>query len=93
MSLNMKYCSQCGSSNLQIKIINDDNYPRQICKECHIIFYINPKIVVGAVVTFNGLYLLCKIDIEPQKGLWTYPAGFLELNETVEEGAIRETYE
>lgn len=93
MPLNMKYCSQCGSSAIKIRIPVGDTYKREVCQDCKIIFYSNPKIVVGAVATFNNFYLLCKRNIEPQKGLWTYPAGFLEENETVEEGVLRETLE
>lgn len=93
MAFKPKYCSQCGSAALQSQIPDGDNLPREVCQNCHFIFYLNPKIVVGAVVTFNDLYLLCKRDIEPQRGFWTYPAGYLEENETLEEGAIRETFE
>ena len=89
----MNYCSQCGSSAIKPQIPEGDNLPREVCQNCHYIFYSNPKIVVGAVVTYNDLYLLCKRDIKPQKGFWTYPAGYLEENETLEEGAIRETFE
>ncbi len=93
MPLNMKYCNQCGSSAIHTQIPAGDTYKRQVCQDCKMIFYSNPKIVVGAVVTFNNFYLLCRRNIEPQKGLWTYPAGFLEENETLEEGVIRETFE
>ena len=61
--------------------------------DCNYIEYENPKIVVGSVCTFQDKFLMCKRAIDPQKGLWTLPAGYLENNETVEEGAIREAYE
>ncbi len=93
MPLTMKFCSQCGSDNIENRILAGDNMPRQVCLDCNSIFYSNPKVVVGAVVTYQGQYLLCKRNIPPQIGLWTYPGGFLEENETVEEGAIRETFE
>ena len=70
-----------------------ENRPREVCQNCQMIYYSNPKVVTGAVVTFENQFLLCKRDIEPQKGYWTYPAGFLENNETVEAGAKRETFE
>ncbi|MDF1645671.1 MAG: NUDIX hydrolase [Legionellaceae bacterium] len=89
----MKFCSQCGSDCIVKKIPKGDNIERQLCNHCHTVFYQNPKVIVGAVVTYQGKYLLCRRNIEPQIGLWTYPAGFLENNETIEEGAIRETYE
>ncbi len=89
---NLKYCSYCGS-DLIIKIPEDDNRERAVCSECGIIFYDNPKIVVGCILEWEKKILLCKRATEPRSGYWTLPAGFLENNETLEEGALRETFE
>lgn len=70
----------------------EDRY-RLICETCGFINYVNPKIVVGSVVQFEDRYLLCKRAIEPRRGFWTLPAGFLEEGERLEEGALREAYE
>lgn len=70
-----------------------DNRPRLVCPDCGFINYENPKIVAGAVVTWQEKFLLCRRAINPRKGLWTIPAGYLELNETVLDGAKRETME
>src|ERR1700712_3514525 len=70
-----------------------DNRERVSCLDCGHVFYENPKIVVGAVVIHDGRVLLCRRAIEPRRGFWTLPAGYLELNETPAEGAIRETLE
>ena len=88
----MNYCADCGSKTL-IKIPKGDNRERIICSECKIIHYQNPKIVVGCIPEVEGKILLCKRAIEPRYGYWTIPAGFLELEETMQEGAIRETKE
>lgn len=66
---------------------------RLTCNDCGYIAYENPKIVVGAVVDIEGQVLLCRRAIEPRRGFWTIPAGFMELGETVEEGARREAAE
>lgn len=67
---------------------------RLVCPDCDYIAYENPKIVVGAVVTDDqGRFLLCRRAIEPRKGYWTLPAGYMELNETTESGAAREAWE
>lgn len=66
---------------------------RLTCQRCGFIAYDNPKVVVGSVATWEGKVLLCRRAIEPRRGLWTLPAGFLELNETPEEGALREADE
>ncbi|MEO0412489.1 MAG: NUDIX hydrolase [Pseudomonadota bacterium] len=70
-----------------------DTHSRDVCDTCGFIAYENPKIVVGSVVTWQGKYLLCKREIEPRRGFWTIPAGFLELNEEPIEGAKREAVE
>lgn len=70
-----------------------DDRTRQVCDTCGFVLYENPKIVVGSVVRHEGRILLCRRAIEPRKGFWTIPAGYLELNETPEEGARREASE
>jgi len=70
-----------------------DDRLRLTCPDCGYIAYDNPKIVVGAVCVWEDRFLLCKRAIEPRKGWWTIPAGYMELNETFAEGAARETWE
>jgi ADP-ribose pyrophosphatase YjhB (NUDIX family) len=88
----MKYCSQCGG-NVARKTPAGEHRLRWICTSCGTIHYQNPKIVVGCVPERDGKILLCKRAIEPRYGFWTVPAGFMELGETLEEGAARETRE
>ncbi len=70
-----------------------DNRERFICISCSHIHYQNPRIIAGFLPTYENKVLLCKRAIEPRAGYWTLPAGFLENNETVEQGAIRESLE
>jgi|TARA_R110002020_G_scaffold83397_1_gene206714 ADP-ribose pyrophosphatase YjhB (NUDIX family) len=71
-----------------------DERERRICNTCGFIDYVNPKIVAGSVVTDrDGKVLLCRRAIEPRRGFWTLPAGFMEENETVEHAAQREAKE
>jgi len=72
---------------------DDDTHERDVCSHCGFVAYQNPKIVVGSVVRSGDGILLCKRAIEPRKGFWTLPAGYLEQNETPEQGARREAYE
>ena len=75
-------------------IPDGDNMERRLCRSCDFIDYQNPKIVAGAVVRArNGQILLCKRAIEPRKGFWTLPAGFMEMGESVEQAAMREAKE
>lgn len=70
-----------------------DTRERLVCADCGFIAYENPKIVVGSVATWEGRILLCKRAIEPRRGWWTLPAGFMELGETTVEAAQREAWE
>ena len=74
-------------------IPDGDNRLRKTCPDCGYIAYENPKVVVGAVCTWESQILLCKRAIEPRVDYWTIPAGYLELNESFAEGATREAWE
>ncbi len=75
------------------EIPEGDTRARLVCPECGFVKYENPLIVVGSVITWEDRFLLCRRDIEPRRGYWTIPAGYLELNETVVEAALREARE
>ncbi len=75
------------------RVPEGDDRVRDICETCGWIDYRNPQIVVGAVCRWEGRVLLCRRAIEPRVGYWTLPAGYLEENETTEQGAARETRE
>jgi ADP-ribose pyrophosphatase YjhB (NUDIX family) len=89
----VKFCSQCGSPALELRVPDGDTLPRRICTACGAIHYQNPKVVVGCLPVWEEKVLLCKRAIEPRLGLWTLPAGFLENGETIFAGAARETAE
>ena len=74
-------------------IPEDDQHERPVCDHCGFINYQNPKIVTGSVVRHQGRILMCRRAIEPRKGYWTIPAGYLEMYETPEDGARREALE
>jgi ADP-ribose pyrophosphatase YjhB (NUDIX family) len=75
------------------QIPEGDNRERMVCAACGHVAYENPKVIVGAVVVAGDRVLLCRRAIEPRKGFWTLPAGYMELGETLEEGAAREARE
>jgi ADP-ribose pyrophosphatase YjhB (NUDIX family) len=80
-------------ADFRLAVPEGDDRVRRICTRCNFIDYVNPKIVTGSVVTKGDLILLCKRAIEPRKGYWTLPAGFMEEGESVEDGARREALE
>jgi ADP-ribose pyrophosphatase YjhB (NUDIX family) len=75
------------------RVPEGDTTERHVCGRCEYVHYINPKIVVGAVVSHGDHILLCRRAIEPRKNFWTLPAGYLEEHETPEDGARREARE
>jgi ADP-ribose pyrophosphatase YjhB (NUDIX family) len=70
-----------------------DQLPREICDSCGFVNYVNPKIVAGAVIHHEGRIVMCRRAIEPRRGFWTIPAGYMELHETAEAAARREARE
>ena len=82
-----------GMSSFIRHVPEGDNRERDVCADCGYVAYENPKIVVGSVVSVEGRVLMCRRAIEPRKGFWTLPAGYMELGETLEEGAAREALE
>ncbi|MCL4760233.1 MAG: zinc ribbon domain-containing protein [Burkholderiales bacterium] len=89
----MRFCSSCGSARIGLRVPDGDSLPRHVCEDCGEIHYQNPKVVVGCLPTYGERVLMCLRAIEPRRGLWTLPAGFLENGETVVAGAARETWE
>ena len=78
------------SQEFKLKIPDGDDRIRRVCSHCQFVDYINPKIIAASVVTKGSKILLCRRAIDPRKGFWTLPAGFMEQGETVEEAARRE---
>jgi ADP-ribose pyrophosphatase YjhB (NUDIX family) len=87
-------CSEKRAGGPSVETVPEgDNRTRLVCPDCGYIEYANPKIVAGAVCTWEDRILLCRRAIAPAKGLWTIPAGYLELGETTAAGAAREVME
>ena len=88
----MKFCANCGG-RVSLRTPEGDHLPRHICEVCGAIHYRNPRLVVGCVPELDGRILLCKRAIEPRRGYWTVPAGFMENDETLQQAAARESRE
>jgi len=92
MHATLKFCSTCGRP-VERRIPAGDHLERHVCPGCGTIHYQNPKVIVGCIPEFGERILMCRRAIQPRLGLWTFPAGFLELGETTGEGAAREALE
>jgi ADP-ribose pyrophosphatase YjhB (NUDIX family) len=88
----MNFCTQCGA-RLEFRVPPGDHLARHVCDACGMIHYQNPRLVVGCVPEHAGSILLCRRAIEPRRGYWTVPAGFMENGETLQQAAARETRE
>jgi ADP-ribose pyrophosphatase YjhB (NUDIX family) len=88
----LNFCSNCGAK-VALRVPPGDSLPRHVCDACGTIHYRNPLLVVGTIPEWKDQLLLCRRAIEPRSGLWTLPAGFMELGETTAQAALRETYE
>lgn len=88
----MNFCSNCGKE-VHLAIIPGDTVKRFFCPSCGTVHYQNPKVIVGCLALHDDKVLLCRRAIEPRIGRWGIPAGYLENGETIEAGAVRETYE
>lgn len=88
----MKNCAECGQPVI-VQVPEGDHAPRHVCPACGTVHYRNPKVIVGCVPEWGDQILMCRRNIEPRHGYWTFPAGFMELGETSAEGAAREAFE
>lgn len=87
------FCNLCGHA-VEHRIPEGDHLPRAVCPACDHVQYFNPRVIVGVIPEWeDGRVLMCRRNIEPRLGLWTFPAGFMELGETTAQGAAREAYE
>jgi ADP-ribose pyrophosphatase YjhB (NUDIX family) len=90
---NVRFCSRCGTA-LQFGPIVGEERDRLACPGCGFIFYVNPRLVVTTLpITERGEVMLIRRGIAPGYNMWAQPGGFLEIDETVRDAAIRETLE
>ena len=87
-----RYCSRCGGS-LVTRPAGGHEPARQACAACGWVHYRNAKPTGSALVVRAGRVLLVRRAIEPARGAWDIPGGFLEHNEHPEAGAVRELRE
>jgi ADP-ribose pyrophosphatase YjhB (NUDIX family) len=87
-----RFCPRCAGS-LETRTLKDGDPERLVCEECGFVFYLGPKLVVGAIFELDGGVVLIQRSIEPGYGKWTFPGGFVERGEVAETAAMREVLE
>ena len=84
------YCPQCATPLLTRQV---GDKPRRACPACGYVYFTDPKVGVGVLVVENGRLLLIRRAMNPQKGKWSIPAGFVDSGEDPQKTAVRETFE
>lgn len=88
----MNYCSQCGGRTVR-RWLAAEGRERDLCAGCGLVHYRNPRVIVNCIVCWRESILMCRRAHEPAKGKWTVPSGYLECGESLQDGAVRETFE
>jgi ADP-ribose pyrophosphatase YjhB (NUDIX family) len=88
----IRFCPLCGAA-LAREPVPPDLREQAVCSACRFVFYLNPKVVAGTIPEQDGQVLLTRRSINPGRGLWTFPGGFVDFGESVTDAAVRETYE
>lgn len=88
----VNYCIECGG-RIAEQWVNGEGRNRLVCQDCGYIHYLNPKVVAATLPIVDGKVVLIRRANAPAIGAWSYPAGYVEFGETVEEAARRETQE
>ena len=88
----IRFCPLCASA-LRRRPVPPDQREQAVCARCRFVFYLNPKVVAGTLPEGEGRVLLTRRTINPGRGLWTFPGGFVDFGESVPDAAVRETFE
>jgi ADP-ribose pyrophosphatase YjhB (NUDIX family) len=87
-----RFCPRC-AGRLETRTLKDGDPERLVCEACGFVFYLGPKLVVGAIFELDGGVVLIQRSIDPGYGKWTFPGGFVERGEVAEAAAMREVLE
>lgn len=87
-----QFCPRCGTA-LEQRTLHGDPRPRRVCPACAYVYYIGPKVAAGTLPIREDRVFLVRRGVDPGRGLWSFPCGYMELDETLEEAATRETIE
>src|SRR5947207_397731 len=88
----IRFCPLCAGA-LGRGPVPPDQREQAMCGACGFVFYLNPKVVAGTIPEQDGRILLTRRSINPGRGLWTFPGGFVDFGESVTDAAMRETLE
>lgn len=89
----VKFCPRCGSDRFERKVPPRDDKERQTCVACGYVHYVGPALAAGLIVHDGARLCLVRRALEPGRGKWTFPGGFVDLDEDPAAAAVREAVE
>jgi len=93
MHAEFRFCPRCGGP-LESRLIKNGDRPRLVCATCGFVFYLDPKLAVGTIITDDShRVVLVKRAIDPGYGKWVFPGGYVDRGEEVRAAAVREARE
>ena len=87
-----RHCMRCGGE-LEMRQLVPHDPPRHTCRECSFVYYLDPKVAAGMILSQDGGIILGRRSIEPGSGRWGLPSGYVDRGERVEDAAVREVRE
>src|SRR5215472_7955978 len=87
-----EFCPKCGTK-LDVRRLKESEPERLVCPSCGFVFYLDPRVAACVIFLMDGKIVLLRRAIEPQKGKWVFPGGFVDRGESVQDAAVRETLE
>lgn len=87
-----RFCHQCGGA-IQLRNIKAGEPDRHVCSACGEVHWLEPKVAVGALIAHHGGLVMLQRDIDPGRGKWVFPGGFVDRGESLEQAAAREARE
>ncbi len=86
----VKFCPRCGQPVVHKQVFGRE---RPVCESCDYIHFQEPKVAAAALIVQDGRVLLVRRSMQPERGKWTLPAGFVDADEDPAEAAVREVFE
>lgn len=86
----MKFCPHCATL-LNPRVLHGRERP--VCPACGFVHYAGPKVAVGVILEREGRLFLGRRAIDPGRGRWSFPSGYVDLGESTAEAAVREVKE
>jgi ADP-ribose pyrophosphatase YjhB (NUDIX family) len=88
----IRYCPLCGA-RLERRVVGLEKKLEMVCSGCGFVYFLGQKVVACTIAMDADRILLTRRAINPARGKWTFPGGYVDWGEPVERAAIRETYE